>query len=608
MIPDPRTTYARLLGERRAAVTVGELRHRRLGYAQLAVAAVALVVVWVALARGFTIAWTGIPIAGFIALLMLHERTLRDLERRRRAVRYFENAMARLDGEWAGRGESGERYIDASHPYAQDLDLFGKGGLFELLSTARTHIGEDTLAHWLLAPADPATLRERNAAVDELRPRIDLREDLAVLAEDARTGVDPTALAVWGEAASLLPRGAHLRLRIFTALGVVTLAAILASGLDWTGIFDLPPAVAIAGRYVLILGILANGFYMHRIGSAVDAIVAAVDKAAHQLGLLSEVLARLEREQFQSPLLARLRARLDIQGQSSSKQLARLAHLAERLDSRDNLFVRMLEMFILWTPRHAAQVEDWRRESGAAVRGWLEAVGEVEALSSFASHAYEHPADTFAEFVEDGGTLDAQAIGHPLIPEGRVVRNDLRMGGALRVLVVSGSNMSGKSTMLRTLGTNVVLAQAGAPVRAARLRLTPLQVGASIRLNDSLQGGVSRFYAEILRLRQILDLTGGERTVLFLIDEFLNGTNSHDRRIGAQALVRGLVERGAVGLITTHDLALADIADSLGERAANVHFEDTVENGQIHFDYVIRPGVVRKSNAIELMRSVGLEI
>jgi DNA mismatch repair ATPase MutS len=193
-----------------------------------------------------------------------------------------------------------------------------------------------------------------------------------------------------------------------------------------------------------------------------------------------------------------------------------------------------------------------------------------------------------------------------LIPEDRVVRNAVRIGGALRVLVVSGSNMSGKSTLLRTLGTNVVLAQAGAPVRAARLRLSPLAVGASIRLNDSLQGGVSRFYAEILRLRQILDLTAGPRTVLFLVDEFLNGTNSHDRRIGAQALVRGLVDRGAIGLITTHDLALADIADSLGERAANVHFEDTVENGKFT-SIVLRPGVIQ-NNAIELMRSVRLEI
>jgi hypothetical protein len=435
-----------------------------------------------------------------------------------------------------------------------------------------------------------------------------LRDELPLPAEEARTLFEPGALAAWGEAAPLLGSSERVWVRVFTALGTLSLAAMLTAGLDWSGIVDFPAGAAMAARYVFLLGLLVNGLFLHRRGRVVDEIVAAVDKAAHQLGLISEVLGRLERERFRSPLPARLRATLDVEGQASSKRLARLAHLAEKIDSRENLFVRMLELFILWTPRLAAEVEEWRRQSGPAVRGWLETVGEIEALNSLASHAYEHPADTFAEFVGQGPLLEAEEVGHPLLPEDRVVRNSVRIGDELRVLVVSGSNMSGKSTLLRTLGTNVVLAQAGAPVRAKRLRLSPLAVGASIRLNDSLQGGVSRFYAEILRLRQILDLTGGSRPVLFLVDEFLNGTNSHDRRIGAQALVRGLVDRGAVGLITTHDLALADIADSLGERAANVHFEDTVEDGQIHFDYVIRPGVVRKSNAIELMRSVGLEI
>jgi DNA mismatch repair ATPase MutS len=253
-------------------------------------------------------------------------------------------------------------------------------------------------------------------------------------------------------------------------------------------------------------------------------------------------------------------------------------------------------------------VESWRRHNGAAVRRWLTATGEIEALCSLASHAFEHPDDPFPEFTAEGPWFEAEGIAHPFLPESRVVRNDARIGGELRLLVVSGSNMSGKSTLLRTLGINAVLAQAGAPVRARRLRMSRLAVGASIRITDSLQGGVSRFYAEILRLRQILDLTGAGTPVLFLIDEFLHGTNSHDRRIGAEAVVRSLVERGAIGLITTHDLALADIAAVLGERAANVHFEDQIENRQIHFDYVLRPGVVRKSNAIELMRSVGLEI
>jgi DNA mismatch repair ATPase MutS len=337
-------------------------------------------------------------------------------------------------------------------------------------------------------------------------------------------------------------------------------------------------------------------------------VVTAVEEAAHELKLLSEVLVRLERESFHSPLLTALGASLNTEGAPPSKRIGRLNRLMELLDSRDHLLVRLAEPFVLWTTHLAFAVEAWRRHSGPVVRRWLTATGEMEALCSLASHAFEHPEDPFPELGGEGAFLEAAGIGHPLIEEGRVVRNDVSIGAGPRVLVVSGSNMSGKSTLLRTLGVNAVLAQAGAPVRARRLRMSPLAVGASIRVTDSLQGGVSRFYVEIVRLRQILDATVGPLPVLFLIDEFLQGTNSHDRRIGAEALVRRLVERGAIGLVTTHDLALADIAGALGERAANVHFEDHIEDDRMVFDYVMRPGVVRKSNAIALMRSVGLEI
>ncbi len=612
---DPRGAYARLLEERRADIALREKRHRALGYARLAVVACAAVVVWLALARqAFSIAWVLVPVALFAALIVVHEQLLRVLERRRRAARYFERSLARLDGNWMGAGEPGERYLDAAHPYAKDLDLFGPGSLFELISTARSHIGEETLARWLLEPADPPTVRARQKAVDELRPRLDLREDLAVLAEEARTGVDPVALAAWGEAPPLLA-GGWLRalLWLFTALGVAGGAALCVWALHIAGMLPMPDFYAVIARDVFLVVLLANGAFLYGRRQKIDRVVAAVEEAAHELGLLSDVLVRLERERFEAPLLAELRASLAAEGDPPSQRLAGLKRLTEYLDSRDNVFVRVAEVFILWTAHLAFQVEDWRRHSGPAVGRWLRAAGEIEALCSLASHAFEHPGDPFPELVEEGAPLvEAEGIGHPLIPEDRVVRNDVRIGGddppGPRVLVVSGSNMSGKSTLLRTLGVNAVLAQAGAPVRARWLRMSPLAVGASIRVTDSLQGGVSRFYAEILRIRQILDQTAGPRPVLFLIDEFLHGTNSHDRRIGAEALVRGLVKRGAIGLITTHDLALAEIADVLGERAANVHFEDRIEDGAIHFDYAMRPGVVRKSNAIELMRQVGLEI
>jgi len=610
MTSKPREVYSKLLEERRAEIAQRDQRNRRLSYARLGSVGLALAVVWLALVhQAISILWVLVPAAGFIALVVIHERLLRVMERRRRAERYFEKGLARLDGHWMGTGEPGDRYLDPAHPYAQDLDLFGKGSVFELLCTARTRIGEDRLANWILHPAAPPTARARQEAVDELRPRVDLREELAVLAEEARTGVEPVALAAWGEAPPIVhSRSLQVLVWIFTIVGCAGFAALCGLLVYGAGIWRATEATALLVRDTLLVALVANGYFLYRRRRLFGSVVASVDEASHELGLLSEVLCRVENERFHSPLLAKLRASLDAEGEPPSKRLARLKRLMEYLDSRDNVFVRVMEIFILWTPHLAIRVEDWRRHSGTAVRRWLDAAGDLEALCSLASHAFEHPADPFPEFTEEAPYLDAEAVGHPLLAEDRVVRNDARLGGDLRLLIVSGSNMSGKSTLLRTLGVNAVLAQAGAPVRATRLRLSPLAIGASIRVSDSLQGGVSRFYAEILRLRQILDLTSQTMPVLFLIDEFLHGTNSHDRRIGSEALVRSLVTRGAIGLITTHDLALADVAEVLGNRAINVHFEDQIDNGQIHFDYRMRPGVVRKSNAIELMRQVGLEI
>jgi len=613
---DPRAVYSRLLEERYTEIAGREARHKQLGYFRLAAVGGGGVILWLAIQHTLSILWLLAPVAAFIGLIVLHERLLRRLDRRRRAAAFFEKGLARLAGQWAGTGETGERYADPEHPYAADLDLFGKGSLFELLCTARTHIGEDTLARWLKAPAAPAVLRERQEAVAELRPHLQLREDLAVVAEEARSGVDPVSLAAWGESKG--PGGAPLDTRVNRILvpalglmGTLGALALIAYFVHNAGLFPLSDARTALLRDFVLLVLAVNGTFLYRYRHQFSAVVASVEAAADQLGLLTEVLVRLEQENFQTPLLARLRASLNADGEPPSQRLARLKRIVEYVDSRDNIAVKLLEVFILWTPHWALKVEEWRGHSGPAVRRWLTASGEIEALCALASHAFEHPQDPFPEFRDDasaGPFLDAEGAAHPLIPEDRAVRNDVRIGGEIRLMVISGSNMSGKSTFLRTLGTNVVLAQAGATVRARRMLLSPLAVGASIRVVDSLQGGISRFYAEILRLRQILDLTGGGLPVLFLIDEVLSGTNSHDRRIGAEAIVRGLVDRGAAGFITTHDLALADIAGVLGERAANVHFEDRIENGEIIFDYIMRPGVVRKSNAIELMRSVGLEI
>jgi DNA mismatch repair ATPase MutS len=234
-------------------------------------------------------------------------------------------------------------------------------------------------------------------------------------------------------------------------------------------------------------------------------------------------------------------------------------------------------------------------------------VGEIEALISLAGYSYEHPADPFPIFISGPACFDAEELAHPLIPAATCVRNNVSLGET-RVLLVSGSNMSGKSTLLRAVGINAVLALAGAPVRASRLRLTPLQTAASIRINDSLQEGSSRFYAEITRLREMFDLAGGNPPLLFLLDELLQGTNSNDRRVGAEGIVRAFLDRGAIGLISTHDLALTDIGGPLDGQLHNVHFQDELKNGRMRFDYRLREGVVTKSNGLELMRSIGLDV
>ena len=607
--PDPSATYTALLAERKQEAERLEQTHAKFGYARLAIAVCAAIVAWLALTGSFSILWVLAPVAAFVGLLIFHERSLARLERMRRAQSFFQRGLARLQGEWAGAGETGERYIDPAHPNGQDLDLFGKASLFELLCAARTHIGEDTLARWMLTPAPPEVARERQAAVDELRSRVDFRERIAILAEEARKGVDPDALAKWGEARPQLTskslRAAIWGFRVFGIAGFLAGALAMAGS---SGIVTLPVWFAYFGRDLFLLALAVNGIFYYRNRAPMDAVVGAVDEAAHELRMLAEVLALIEKQSFHTPLLARLHDSLTVQGEPPSARLARLNRLTDYLDSRENIFVKLLEPFVLWTAYWAIRVEEWRARSGPAVRRWLDAVGEIEALSSLAGYAFDHPADPFPEFAAEGPYFEAQGMTHPLLPEARAVRNDVTLDARPRLLMVSGSNMSGKSTFLRTVGVNAVLAQMGAPVRAHSLKLSPLALGASIRLNDSLSEGVSRFYAEILRLRQILDLSGGAQPALFLIDEFMHGTNSHDRRIGAEAMVRSLVGRGAIGFITTHDLALAGIADELGAQAKNVHFEDHVEDGKIRFDYVMRPGVVRKSNAIELMRSVGLEV
>jgi DNA mismatch repair ATPase MutS len=362
------------------------------------------------------------------------------------------------------------------------------------------------------------------------------------------------------------------------------------------------------GPLPFLLALLLEGVFWSVYRRRSEAVIHGVELPGRDLELLAHLLERLEQESYNAHRLAELRAVLETNGAPASVCIARLRRLIDLLDARRNQLFLPVAAVLLWTPQLVFAIERWRVRFGPDLGRWIDAVGEVEALCAFAGFSYEHPDYAFPEILDGAPRFEGVAIGHPLLPGDSCVRNDLTLSSENPLLIVSGSNMSGKSTLLRSVGINTVLGLAGGPVCANELRLTPVAIGASIRLQDSLLEGNSRFYAEILRLRQFAVSSLNELPVLFLLDVILSGTNSHDRRIGAEAVVRNLAGSGAIGLVTTHDLALTRLADSLAPRATNVHFQDHLEDGVIAFDYRIHPGVVTKSNALELMRAVGLDV
>ncbi len=620
----PREEYRRREAAYRERAADDARREERISRARLGVALAAALIAWLAFGTGrLSPWWLAAPAAAFVILLAVHGRVRRRRFRTERGAAFYRRGIARLDGQWAGTGRTGARFSDPHHPYAGDLDLFGEGSLYELLCEARTSMGEATLAAWLLGPSEPEAVRARQAAVQALTPRLDLREDLAILGEQVAATVRPDGLTDMGGlaagppsppdarsapaqpwrssrysdsllgTANALARGARLRLAA-AGVSAVALAVVAGWAAGWA-----PPMLAVAALVV-------QGLVDWRLRAIVRAADSAVAGHGPDLDLLAAVLERLEREPAGSPLLDRLRTDLVTEGWRPWQAVRRLRVWVDLLDSRRNQFFAPFALASMWGVHCALAIEAWRARHGASVGAWLAAVGQLEALCSLAGYAYEHPADPYPTLEEGEARFEAEALGHPLIPEDRCVRNDVALGGATSVLMVSGSNMSGKSTLLRAVGTNAVLAQAGAPVRASRLRLSPLTLGATLRIRDSLQEGTSRFYAELVRLRDIVRIAGGSIPLLFLLDEILHGTNSHDRRLGAAAVVRGLVQRGAIGLVTTHDLALSEVVDDPTVRAVNVHFEDRLDDGKMVFDYRMRPGVVRTSNALALMRTLGV--
>lgn len=590
---EPVETYRERIAARSADAAAAQRQHVILGYLRLALVVAGILVAWFSFhAHEISRWWLLLACAAFVVVARRHSAVLQQRAEAQRAIRFFERGLARIEDRWAELPRRAATVDAAKSLFAYDLDLFCRGGLFELLDTARSSEGADVLASWLLSPASKDAILARQAAISDLRGRSDLREDLASCGRTDFEALDVASLAEWGRSAE--PKIPEWLRWISPILAVLTTAAAvwyLATDHGW-------PLLAI----IIVDAAITFGF-----GKRTHALFLEAERASDSLKLASVLIALWEQQQFESPLLKELRERIADGGQSASQALSRLSRLAQMMEQHGNLMVRILDTPLMYSIQLSLAAQAWRRKYGAALESWLRALGELEALQSLATYSFEHPGDPFPEMADGPPCFQAVSLGHPLIAASKCVRNNVALDRETRLLLVSGSNMSGKSTLLRAVGINTVLAMAGAPVRAASVRLTPLHVGASIQLNDSLQEGRSRFYSEILRLRAICELAEQRPPILFLLDELLDGTNSSDRLTGARGISQALLVSGAIGMISTHDLALTEIGT--GENALrNVHFEERIEDGEMHFDFKLRDGVVTTRNGVALMRMVGLKV
>jgi hypothetical protein len=545
-----------------------------------------------------------ISLAAFVLLAVYHARLGRERTRMATLRSMQEEALARLDRRWDDLPAPWTPEVPPDHPYADDLDIVGRASLFQLLDTIATRMGRETLARWLLAPAAPAIAASRQGAVADLAPRLDLRQDVELRGRvAANEETDPGPFLTWAEG----PDGFAGRqwLRAYAWIGPLALIGLGIA--DFAGVISQP---------LWAVPLLANLLVGATAARHAYATIAAVASDHRAIAAYAGQLDLLAAADFIAPALDTFQIRLGTGERGAPAMLRRLGRLAGMAIPPSSVLYIPIQALTMWDIHILAALERWKREGGDHARDWLEVLGEAEALAALAGLRFDNPAWVFPEIEPEGDAFRATLLGHPLLRNDGRVRNDVTVGPPGTFLLVTGSNMSGKSTLLRAIGVNAVLAQAGGPVCADALALPPVELWTSARVQDSLERGVSFFLAELQRLKLIVDAATRSRErdgqrVMYLLDEILQGTNTVERSIAARRVIAYLVDQGAIGAVSTHDLALAD-DPRLAQSAESVHFTDTVGEGPdappMSFDYRLRPGVATTTNALRLMRLIGLDL
>lgn len=581
------------------AEQVAQQRYNRLAFWRLIWFVVSVAAVWLLIRMDQQISAVIIllvGVVGFMLLLKRHQLIRQERDQNHHLTFINRDEIARLKRQYL-RPETGEQFANPAHAYSSDIDLFGKHSLFRLLNRTHTNEGQRRLAEWLLAPASADTIRLRQQASDVLRHQLDWRQQFEALAYSEETvSRSPKALIDWATAEhSLLP--AYLNVLRFL-LPAITLGIVIAWLLGYV------PGVTVT------LALVVHAFVLSRVSARTKDVSEQTFEISAALRAFRSLIKQAEQLTGDAVRLGAIRQALTTNGRAASQAIGHLAQLTEGLNYRRNpYFYILFGIATLWDLHYLIQLERWRQRHGPDLARWFDALGELEALNSLAGFAHAHPTYATPDIVDNQLTLNSVQAAHPLLPLDRSVANSLQLSGAGRTVLITGSNMSGKSTFLRTVGANVVLALTGAVVSAERFSCSIVRVFTSMRTQDSLEESTSSFYAELKRLQTLIGLTkqSEEIPVLYFLDEILKGTNSADRHRGAEALIRQLHHTPSSGFVSTHDLELGQLSDAAGF-VTNYHFQSDLHDGELVFDYKLRNGICESFNASQLMRAIGIEM
>lgn len=595
---DPKEFYQNRLTE--LSTQLKKLKQRKSSFAWLRLGSIAAIVfsfylLW-SLGVVYVVTATVLLLFIFTRLIYADLKNQSKIEHTSKLININENELKCLAGDYYDF-ETGAEHIPKEHPYANDLDIFGRASIFQYINRTTSEPGSRRLADYLKSPASINDISKRQFATKELSTKITWVQDL--MAEGKKNKITFSTkkrLNDWMKEPPVFSKFRPWKwLRYLLPAIILSIVTLY--------IFDE------VGNTVFYLTLLIFAAIAYQINKVVAPVHEALSKVADELSTLSNSISSIETEQFNSPLLKELKSVFLEKNKKASEDISQIKKILDKLDLRYNLVISLpLNLLLLWNLQQILDLEKWKASQQNNLNSWFDTLADFEALNSFGILYFNHPEWIFPDILPEYFSITGKEIGHPLIPIEKRVDNFISIPTKSELMLVTGSNMAGKSTYLRSIGVNVVLAMAGAPVCAGSFSVSHVQLISSMRITDNLEESTSTFYAELKKLKTIIEKVNAGESVFILLDEILRGTNSLDRHTGSKALIKQLIKKKAAAIIATHDLELANLKEEFSENILNYHFDVQVSNDELYFDYMLKPGVCNSLNASILMRKIGIEL